>query len=463
MLAAVQRSGLMICCAICAMLAGAAPVDGRSEVVQVRDASELMTALERAEPGTRMRIPAGLHLIDRPLRIPDGVSLEGDGQMTTDDAGRPAGFSRGTATVLRASPVLAGNMLTLNDGASITGLRIEYPRTDPDRPPAARGNIVAIVSRSPGDVVTATIAECELVNEAVMDANAAGPTGRSIVALTLHRIRDEDEPHEDARVSLTVERSVVRSKNWANALFAINFAARGQIAVTLRDNVLEGSAAAAGGVSRRDEVESAVTTITSSRNLYVPASPEDQAGWSLIAGSGSPHASSAVSGTRGNRLEFTSVDDRIEGFPVAVLAVGGRRVNPLSGPISGNRLELLTERLTIRTPDAAADLSLHGALYGGRPGVTTGPYVGNDNVVSVTMRATRGSGRRENRYSDLSGVTPPAKPTGNRVEFTGTARNFAHSNRGIEPQPPTKYFVGDDALDSSGNGNSERFRAFQDP
>jgi hypothetical protein len=262
---------------------------------------------------------------------------------------------------------------------------------------------------------------------------------------------------------LTIERSIVTSTHWTNALFAINFAARGRIVVTLRNNVLEGGAAAAGGVSRNDEVSGAVTTVTSMGNRYLNASPQDRAGWTLIGGSGFPHASSAVPGTDGNRLQFSSVDDRIEGFPVAVMAIGGRRLNALSGPISGNVVQLVTERLTILTPDAATDLSLHGALYVSQPGSAPGPSVGDDNIVRVTMRSTQGSGRRNNLYSDQSGLAPSARPAGNRLELTGTASDFARSNRGIEPQPPAKYFVGGDPIESDANANSERFRAFQDP
>jgi hypothetical protein len=163
-------------------------------------------------------------------------------------------------------------------------------------------------------------------------------------------------------------------------------------------------------------------------------------GWQLLGGGSAPHATTSTPGVFRNTLRVRSLDDRIEGFRVAVHAAAGRRVLETSGPVSDNRLELDMTGTTIRTLDAAgADLSLHGALVEAAPGGDTKIAVGDGNELRVRIRGANGSGPRANVFSNVTGpVVPSLRGHGNRVIVYGDAREFTGSNPGIEPLPPCR-------------------------
>ena len=126
-------------------------------------------------------------------------------------------------------------------------------------------------------------------------------------------------------------------------------------------------------------------------------------GWQLLGGSSAPHATTPTPGVFRNTLRVRSLDDRIEGFRVAVHAAAGRRVLDTSGPVSDNRMELDMTGTTFRTLDAGADLSLHGALVESAPGGDTRIAVGDGNELRARISGASGSGPRANVFSNVSG------------------------------------------------------------
>jgi hypothetical protein len=119
----------------------------------------------------------------------------------------------GSVTTLRVVRALTSDVVTLGDGASIRGLRIEQLADDAAGTSAEIGNVVAIVSRRARDRVSAAIRDCEIVSPNPDAANTAGPGGRAIVLLTRHRVTGQiAETHKGASVSATIERTIVRSR-----------------------------------------------------------------------------------------------------------------------------------------------------------------------------------------------------------------------------------------------------------
>jgi hypothetical protein len=419
--------------------------DCAAETLTVRNAPELYAALAVAKRGQGIHAIRGDYSLDRALVVPDGVALIGDGEMQIDAAGNPQGWAV-DATTLRVSGRLLADVVTLGDGAALEGLRI-VQFANASAPQAAQPqsalleaptwNVVAIVSRGPADSVAATIRDCEIVNPNPFSVESFGPGGRAIVVVTRHAAPPlVAETHLGAHLSVTIERSIVRSGD-SNSLFAANFAPRARIDIVLRDNRLEGLLSASGGVSRLALVSDATTTIESRHNLYTQTGSRHGLGWQLLGGSSAPHAVTATPGAFRNTLRVRSLDDRIEGSYVAVSAAAGRRVLDTSGLVSDNRLELDMTGTTLRTIEAAgADLSLHGALVEALPGEATRMAVGDGNELRVRITGARGSGPRANVFSNVTGpVLPSQRGHGNRVIFSGDAVQFARSNPGIEPVP----------------------------
>ena len=442
-------SSLRACVGLGAALAAAgacaAPATSTDEPLAVHNAPELYAALATATRGQRIHAIRGVYDLDRALVVPDGVALIGDGEMQVDAAGIPQDWATQTTT-LRVSTQLLANVVTLGDDTALEGLRIvqianeSSPQSARPRPAALEApswNVVAIVSRKPGDSVSATIRNCEIVNPNPFSVQSFGPGGRAIVVLTQHGVPElASATHAAAHLSVTIERSIVRSAD-SNTLFVANFAPQGRIDLSLRDNRFEGLLSASGGVSRLDLVSDATTTLASTHNLYVRTGSFAGLGWQLLGGSSAPHATTATPGCFRNTLRVRSLDDRIEGFQVAVSAAAGRRVLDTSGPVSDNRLELDMTGTTMRTLDAAgADFSLHGALVEAAPGGDTRIAVGDGNELRVRISGARGSGPRANVFSDVTGPElPSTRGHGNRVIVYGDAAQFARSNPGVEPVP----------------------------
>ena len=394
--------------------------------IVVTTAAELAAALVPANEGARILVTAGEYDVSTALTVPDGATLEGEGVMTFDGSGLPGGFEVSGRTLIRATAALAGDILTLGDGVTVRNLAIEDVA---DR----SGNLIAVLSRAPGDSVSARVDECELINPNANGIAPPGPTGASLVAVTRNPNLGQDPPaHEGSNLSVRMALSVVHSPGGGAGVFSINFASQSSIDLDLERNVIGGGVIASGGVSRPEAVTGSRVRIDSRRNLYVNESVEAGLGWNLLGGAGSPAFPTAPSTS--NVLRMHSKDDTIDGFLSGILARGGQRFFAESGPSSSNRIDLQLIGLHIQTAadPSASDLALFGALSAA-PGVSPG----DGNVVRVLIRQSTGSGPRLNEYADSIGGG-----TGNRLEITGNARAFSKTNDGLEPPPPAEFFIG---------------------
>ncbi len=367
--------------------------------IVVSDAAGLRDALVPENAGRHILVTRGTYIINEPLVIPDGVVLDGEGVML----GRPQPdrFQTGTETRIVVDPAasFAGDVLTLGTGVTIRDLVIEDLA-------GRRGNVVAIYSRRPGDSLSASIVECEIVNPNVSSLDLDGPVGRAVVVLTRNRqLGAPPDPDADAAVTALVTRSIIRSTGGGSAIFAINFAPRGNVTVVATANRVYGSVDATGGVSRPDEVTGAHTTLLSQSNLYSWLAGTAPA-WSVIGGSSVPVAGFVASGASDNLTRFTSVGDRIDGFRVGIFSTSARRQNLTSDENSNNRVELRITHLRLRTAGSgAADLILYGAR------AENGQYTpGNNNVLQVLMVGVTGSGARANSVRGRAGTGWTAEP-----------------------------------------------------
>jgi hypothetical protein len=410
----------------------------------VRTSGQLVEALTPGNAGRRIRVARGEYRIDRPLQVPDGVTLEGEGVMSFDADGLPAGFEPGTETVLRVTDGFHGQVLTLGHRSELRGLRVLDLASPPSQPPQRQGNVVYVASRAPGDVIAALVVECELVNPNLVGFSDAGPHGHGVVALTLNpNLGAPPAAHEGAQASIRVQRSIVRTHTGA-VVFASNFAARGAVTVALEGNRFEGYLTVGAGVSRPDAVTDSVMRIESRRNHFL-RSGRDRYGWLLLGGSTSPHFLEAgIPGAAHATLRVDSTDDRIEGFRQGIQAAAARRIGNQSSLLTDNRVELRLHGTRIRSDgEGAADLVLRGTMSEIEQAEGPGEFpAGHRNVLRVVMEGISGSGERRNVYADVVG---PAKlenqGVGNRLEFTGDAASFSRSNGGIDPQPEARFFV----------------------
>jgi hypothetical protein len=418
-----------------------------ARTIVVRNSAELVAALSPDNAGRRILVRAGTYPIEAPLSVPDGTTLKGEGVMRFDGAGLPVGFAPGTHTTLTMTANTPGNVLTLGDGAVVRGLGIADL-------PGRLGNLIGVVSREAGDRVAATIVESELINPNPHGIVPEGPIGCGLVALTLNPNMGLDPaPHAGAEIRARMVRSLIRSPaaGIVCGLFAFNFAPLGRVSVTLKEDVVGGGIIANGGVSRPDAVHDALTRIDSHHNLYRDDSPNpcvsQHLGWNVQGGSGSP-VPLLLPETARNTLRIHSVGDRIAGFTTGILGTGGRRFfpSPTAGPTTGNRLDLTLLGTTISTPSCGgapfvADLRLAGAL------VTNPTLVpGDGNILRAVIRGMTGSGPRSNVYADALGPAGPLAPefqgSGNRLKIVGTLKDFARTNRRINPRPGVQHFTG---------------------
>lgn len=443
------RQAMPALAAAFAAWACAGPATGPDVATQplvVRTYAELVDALQPGNAGRRIRVARGEYPVDRALHVPDGATLEGEGIMRIGSDGLPEGFAPGSETTLRVVAGFEGQVLTLGDRSVVRGLRVVDLANPPSQPSLRQGNVVYIGSRAPGDVVAASVIDCEIVTPHKPGFSDAGPLGHGIVLITLNpNLGAAPVAHEAARVSLLVRRSIVRTQT-AAALFAINFAARGEVTARLEGNRLEGNMVLSGGVSRPDMVDGAHTQVTSRRNLYVKSGGR-LPGWILIGASGSPHFDQAgVTGASRAMLRLDSVDDRIEDFRWAIYAAAARRLGADSSQLSDNRVELSMLDTRIRTSgEGAADLVLQGTLSEVAQFEGPGEFPGGDrNVLRVQMQGVTGSGVRANRYAHVAGpVLSRNMGSGNHLEIVGSPAEFVHANSGIEPAPDAEFFVGD--------------------
>lgn len=404
-------------------------------VIEVTTTPELLAALAPGNAGQRILVRAGTYDIDRPIMVPDGVTLEGEGTMLTDDAGLPSGFGSGAHATLRMTANVPGDLLTLGSGVTLERLEVVDLA-------GRSGNVVAVYSRHAGDQVSASIRDAEVVN-----ANA-GFYGLYIQTRNLN-LGNDPAPHEGATIAVKMTGSLLRSAVGGRGVFAFNFAPLARVAVSLADNVL-GGITANGGVSLPDAVHDSEVRIESHGNLYRNEAGDPCAapiiGWNLSGGSGAPVPVPAA-GTSRNSLRMHSVGDRIEHFTTAVLASGSRRYfgAPLAGESTGNSADLELVNATLATPSCGGasfvrDLDLKGA-YSASDALAPG----NGNTLRVVIRGVTGSGPRFNLYADGGGASAPLpasnQGTGNRLDVVGSPEAFARTNRQIEPAPAPEFFT----------------------
>jgi hypothetical protein len=415
-----------------------------SRDLEVSTVAALRDALASAAAGTTVYLAPGEYELAGPLVVPDHVVVEGSGQMSLDSDGRAAGLRDEQASTLRVLGAWSGNAIELGHGAALRRLRV-MDETGRDGGPVDRGqarNLLVVASRGPGDRVEASLVECELSTQQPFGIGGeVGPLGRAVGVWTRNRA-GSGPPDADASAGLKIERSVIRAPR-SNALFAINLAPRGKVEVVVRDSRLAGVLSAAGGASLEDPVIQARTTFRSSHTDYV-AGQFTRFGWQLVGGSGRPHPGATTSpGADDNELQVMSEGDRILGFNTGVLAVAGRRVGNLSGPSSGNRLDLDLRGLTIRTEgEGAADLRWYGAMSETPLGGGERLPPGENNILMARITNSRGSGPRANDFDHLEGPTGPDHDpaAGNLLLVEGSPAAFLRDNRDLGPGPGEQFF-----------------------
>jgi hypothetical protein len=392
--------------------------------------AELEAALVDDNAGRRLVLQSGVYAIDVPLVVPDGVSLEGEGIMLTD--GLPTGFEPGTETTIVAANPFAGDLLTLGDGAQLRGLQIEQPFE-------VAGNVVTVKSRAPGDTISASIVDCELISDNVNGIGPDGPVGGGVLVFTRNpNPFGAPPPHDGSDLALRMDNSIVQVTPGANAVFGINFSSLSSVTISLARNRLNGTLNIVGGVSRFDQVSGSATMIYSDRNLYegTPIAAGMQ-----IQGGAAPPVPVPAPGSNDNYVYVSSSNDRIEGFGWGILAAAAGRFNDTTGPSSRNTVDLRIRGLSLDSQGAgAADLSLFAAQ-------SSGQYSpGDNNTLLVLIRDTTGSGPTDNRYGatvdDIGDPLPSNLGSGNRLELSGNQRAFDQANANIIPLPPTKFFAG---------------------
>jgi hypothetical protein len=424
----------------------------------ISTSAELVAALAPANAGRRIRIRAGTYDVDQPLTVPDGMTLEGEGVMHFAPDGLPTGFDDGPRTTLRMMANVGGDMLTLGDSVTMRNLEIVDLA-------GRSGNVVAVVSRRPGDRVSATILESVMVNPSPLTIGAGGALGRGLLIITRNPNMGADPlPDEGAVLAVQMLRSVIRSPAGGGGFFAYNFAANSRVSLEITRSVIGGSSEANGGVSRTDAVHDSEVHITSRGNLYRNEWADRCAskflGWNLTGGSGAP-IPLPLPETARNRLVVRSVDDRIDGFTGGILATGSRRFfpAPLNAAPKDNHIDLQLIGTTISTPSCASP-----PISGNTTGLTTGQpspvadiqliggwaqsdafAAGDGNTVRAELRGVTGSGTRSNRYEDAGAFGGPLSPErqgkGNRLEIVGDSQAFTRSNRAIDPAPGAAFFT----------------------
>jgi hypothetical protein len=423
----------------------------------ISTSAELVAALAPANAGRRIRIRAGTYDIDQTLTVPDGMTLEGEGVMLFAADGHPTGFADSPRTTLRMTANIGGDVLTLGDNATVRNVEIVDLA-------GRSGNVVAVVSRRPGDRVSATIVESVIVNPNPLALGAGGPLGRGLLVITRNPNMGADPPPDDGAVlAVRMLRSVIQSPSGGGGFFAFNFAANGRIFLEISRSLIGGSSEANGGVSRTDAVHDAEVRITSRDNVYRNewadrcASP--LLGWNLTGGSGAP-IPLQLPVTARNRLLVRSVDDRIEGFTVGILATGSRRffAAPLNPAPKDNHIALQLVGTTISTPPCPPPLQASNTGTGARTlrvadieliggwAQSNTFAAGDGNTVRVELRGVTGSGTRSNKYAHAATfaageLSAELQGIGNRLEIAGDARAFTRNNRGIDPAPGAAFFT----------------------
>ncbi len=211
-----------------ATLCGSGLAEGSpDEVIQVSSSQELVAALQQQGSGRHIRLLAG----DYPVTVHWRCRMEPPSKVLASCARRADCRLNSNRALRRRSVSLAsfeGDLLTLGNGVTISGLRLEDLKTAPDSSPQRAGNVVVVSSRAPNDSLSAEIRNCEIINPNNSAALMDGPGGHGLAVLTRNPARgDLPPPHEGAKIAVRMEKSIVRTDGSGSALFAMNFAAHG--------------------------------------------------------------------------------------------------------------------------------------------------------------------------------------------------------------------------------------------
>jgi hypothetical protein len=402
-----------------------------SRSIVVTNTAELLAALAPHAGDLTINMQSGTYQLNQAIQVPDNTALIGEGEMLYDgDSGLPTGFAAEGRTVIAATSAVTGDFLRLGNASSLLGLVIQ----DVLRPALTGGSVVAVASRNPNDFVSAQVAECEIINpNSLTGPGLNGPVGRGLLARTLNSaFAGGAPPHEQSLVSVHLTQSIIRSPGGGDGVFAINLASGSHIELHVRRNVI-GKLNGSGGVSR--PAESTVDTtmlIQSSGNLYRADTPTPTSiGWQLQGGSDAPALGPLIAEEAlNNKLSMHSVDDRIDGFGIAISAKGAQRMSATAGAIASNEMDLILQGT--RLASTVTDLQLFGARN------LAGPADGSE--LRVTMRDVTGSGPRTNTYGDMTG----SLGVGNRLIITGNPNAFSQTNQDISPMPGDEFFTGGD-------------------
>lgn len=423
----------------------------------IGSSADLVAALVPVNAGRRIRLRAGTYDIDRPLSVPDGMTIEGAGVMRFDANGLPAGFDDSTRTTIRMTTAIGGDMLSLGHGVTLR--RIEIADLA-----GRNGNVVAVLSRRPHDTVAVTMDETVILNPNPLSIGASGPLGRALFIMTRNPNLGADPPPDSASaITVRMVRSMVRAPAGGGGFFAYNFAANSTITLDIARSVIGGSNEANGGVSRPDEVHDSRVRLQSEGNLYRNDWGEPCAspvrGWNFTGGSTAPVPIQGSVVARRNELLVRSVDDRLAGFTTAIMATGSRRFfpDPISAAPVNNRIVLQLSGTRIETPacESVVGATDDGIATGRREPVRDftlmGAWVldaaiaaGSGNTVLAELKGVATRRLRANQYLDVGtptgSVAAQFAGTGNRLEIAGDSAQFARENRGIDPPPAARFF-----------------------
>lgn len=404
--------------------------------ISVNNMPELSQALKVASPGTTILVQGGNYLVTEPLKVPDGVTLEGKG-----------GWGGGTGQVtgplkspifaglaaLRATGNWKGDLLTLGAGARLVGLFIADAKE-------REGNLLVLSSTGADSEAAAAIEHCELRNPTRPRMAPEGPIGRAILLVTR-------SGHDRSRLKLTVKDCSIRSSLSGTGVFAANFASDSGLFVQLTHNRIGGGLDASGGVSRPASVSNSEVVIDSKDNLYCwEGESAGGTGWSLHGGANPPSQGIQAGATSGNRATLGSRNDAIEGFVLGVNAVGGLRpfkesATQAHGPVNGNRTELALDGTTISSGEL--DFLLSGARSGS--GEETPDFSpGDDNQVRLFLRKLKWIDKR-NLYDHIltaagNKVPPTMAGTANQLSFGPSLASFVRDNEIDDAAPAATYF-----------------------
>ncbi|MCC6622281.1 MAG: hypothetical protein IT385_13545 [Deltaproteobacteria bacterium] len=430
--------------------------------ILVTTTAELVSAMTPSNAGRTIRVRPGIYTVSAPLEVPDGATLAGDGRMLFDDDGLPMGIDPATAPLLVHTAVTAGDMVRLGDGSRVSGLVLQEAALPLPTPPSSgpnAGNLIAVVTNEPGDRITASIDACELINPNPSGVGGQhGPTRRAIMILSRNRNQGAaPDPDHDSELTVRITRTIIRSPRAGSGIFAINFASRSSISLSLHRNVIGGGLDTNGGVTLGVTPENITSEseveIFSHGNLYRDDSQGNTIGVQATGCSGSPLGGPLPS--LSNSLRMHSVNDRFENFNNAFLVAGARRYFAETGFSSGCSLELQLVGAYVQARDRG--FRFYGALAS-VPAVT-----GSDNELRVLMRGVTNDSARGNLMADegfyvplnFAGWSPtdiyyatdPDYPQyaglDNRLELIGNLQSFESTNDAGEPLPEASLFGND--------------------